>query len=45
MRDDAQGRRLAQAAFDEAPHGQFRRHAAALGASHAVGQRRHQADS
>ena len=41
----AHGGRLAQAGLDEAPDGHFRRHAPALGAPHAIGQRRHQADS
>ena len=42
---DAQGRRLAQAALDEAAHGDFRRDPAALCAAHAVRERRHEADS
>ncbi len=42
---DAHRGLLSETAFDEASHGQFRGHAASLGAPHAIGQCRHEADS
>ena len=45
MRDEANGRWLPETAVDKAAHGQFGRHTAAFGASHAIRQRSQQPDS